>query len=169
MCVWVCGHKHTCVCLRHYSGFIWFYLPWLPYRCMVFQSEFPGHSLHLTSLSPTRFPPWGIFPSPVSIYVLPILQDQFQMLCLPQVPDCLDHSFFLWIPITPPWYFSYAYHTPSYLICILFLLSYKLFGNINNFLCSFFLILPISILYKYYILNVIGGHKCVYNEEIKEW
>lgn len=60
----------------------------------------------------------------------------FKCYAFHEVPHCLNHSFFLLIPITHL-YFFYEYHTMPCIICILFLLSYKLLENMD-FLCKVF-------------------------------
>lgn len=60
----------------------------------------------------------------------------FKCYAFHEVPHCLNYSFFLLIPISHL-YFSSEYHTMSCIICILFLLCYKLFKNMD-FLCKVF-------------------------------
>lgn len=132
----MCVHVREHTCMFGMGQLYWFYQILSPMcqRHTVFQSDFPGHGLHLPiPLSRTFSPPSGIAPSPVSDNVLRILQDQVQMQCLHEaIPDCFNHSFFTLNFHDPSLYFSYACHTLSSVICVL-TISCKLLENMDNF------------------------------------
>lgn len=153
-------NTHMCVCVFGKGQVFWFY--------MIVSS--------VTSLKthyiPIRIPwTWLTFLSPMclSIYILSILQDQFQMLCLSRrflialiILSLNSHKTSL--------YFSCSDHTLPCIICLLFLLSCKLLENLDISYAMFLLLLPMSTFtLKYDILNAIGTHKCTCNGEIKGW